>query len=49
LFGVLGFWGFGDEDYFKRYQTYGDLNDLKRAKESQVRANDYLQKANIWK
>lgn len=37
------------EDYFKRYQTYGDLNDLKRAKESQVRANDYLQKANIWK
>ncbi|HNW57390.1 MAG TPA: leucine-rich repeat protein [Bacteroidales bacterium] len=37
------------DSYFKRYQISGDLDDLRRSKEDQSRANDYLQKANIWK
>lgn len=37
------------DSYFRKYELYGNLDDLKRSKSCQTRANDYLEKANIWK
>jgi len=37
------------DSYYRRYETYGNIDDLNRAKACQSRANDYREKANIWK
>jgi len=37
------------DSYFRKYELYGNLDDLKRSKSCQTRANDYLEKANIWR
>lgn len=37
------------DSYYRRYELYGNIEDLKNAKSCQSRANDYLEKANIWR
>lgn len=37
------------DSYFSKYKAYGNLDDLKKANNCQSRANEYLEKANIWK
>ena len=35
------------DSYYRRYELYGNIDDLKNAKSCQSRASDYLEKANI--
>lgn len=37
------------DSYFSKYKAYGNPDDLKKANNCQSRANEYLEKANIWK
>jgi len=37
------------DSYLRKYELYGNIDDLEKSKRCQSRANDYLEKANIWK
>jgi TPR repeat protein len=37
------------DNNYQRYELYGNVDDLRNAKDCQSRAADYLEKANIWK
>jgi len=37
------------DSYFRQYNMHGDVDDLRKSKDCEARAKDYLEKANIWK
>lgn len=38
-----------EDRYLKEYQNTGDISDLQRYKDCRARANDYLDRANIYR
>lgn len=37
------------DSYYRQYNIHGDVDDLRKSKDCEARAKDYLEKANIWK